>query len=104
MRKAAFCICEYKDLYQLCGNHIADQCLCLRYIDRTIPSLYFLKQKFQISKHLWLFSHDAGSYSFTNKFISRLIENPIMFLCEGALLLAITKMQQKIAKQIVKPP
>ena len=36
------------------GNHIADQCLCFRYIAQ---SLYFLKQKFQAFSHiLWLYS------------------------------------------------
>ena len=39
MGKPAFCICENKDADQLCGNHEADQCLCFRYIDSTIPLL-----------------------------------------------------------------
>ena len=34
-----FCICEKKDADQLRGNHEADQCLCFRYIDSTIPLL-----------------------------------------------------------------
>ena len=36
MRKLGVCICENKDADQLCG---ADQCLCFRYIDSTIPLL-----------------------------------------------------------------
>ena len=36
MRKPAFCICENKDADQL-GNREADQRLCFRYIDSTIP-------------------------------------------------------------------
>ena len=39
MRKPAFCICENKDADQLCGNRTADQRLCFRYTDRTIPLL-----------------------------------------------------------------
>ena len=39
MRKAAFCICENKDEDQLHDNRAADQRLCSRYIDRTIPLL-----------------------------------------------------------------
>ena len=39
MRKPAFCICENKDADQLRGNHEADQRLCFRYLDSTIPLL-----------------------------------------------------------------
>ena len=39
MRKLAFCICENKDADQLLGNSEADQHLCFRYIDGTIPLL-----------------------------------------------------------------
>ena len=39
VRKPAFCICENKDPDQLRGNREADQCLCFRYIDSTIPQL-----------------------------------------------------------------
>ena len=37
MRKLAFCIWENKDADHLRGNCEADQCLCIRYIDSTIP-------------------------------------------------------------------
>ena len=37
--KPAFCICENKDADQLHGNRAADQRLCFRYIDCTIPLL-----------------------------------------------------------------
>ena len=37
MRKPAFCICENKDADQLRGNREADQRLCFRYMDSTIP-------------------------------------------------------------------
>ena len=39
MRKLDFCICENKDADQLRENREADQHLCFRYIDSTIPLL-----------------------------------------------------------------
>ena len=39
MRKPAFCIYENKDADQLRGNREADQRLCFRYTDSTIPLL-----------------------------------------------------------------
>ena len=39
IRKPTFCICENKDADQLRGNREADQRLCFRYIDSTIPLL-----------------------------------------------------------------
>ena len=39
MRKPVFCICENKDADQLRGNREADQRLCFRYSDNTIPLL-----------------------------------------------------------------
>ena len=40
VRKPAFCICENKDADQLRGNREADQRLCFRYTDSTIPLLF----------------------------------------------------------------
>ena len=37
--KTCFCICENKDADQLRGNLKADQRLCFRYTDSTIPLL-----------------------------------------------------------------
>ena len=37
--KTFFCICENKDADQLRGNREADQRLCFRYTDNTIPLL-----------------------------------------------------------------
>ena len=37
--KTVFCICKNKDADQLRGNQEADQRLCFRYIDSTIPLL-----------------------------------------------------------------
>ena len=45
MRKPAFCICENKDADQLRGGREADQRLCFRYMDSTIPLL----SKYEIS-------------------------------------------------------
>ena len=39
MRKPTFCICENKEADQLRGNRKADQRLCFRYLDSTIPLL-----------------------------------------------------------------
>ena len=39
MRKQAYCICDNKDADQLRGNREADQRLCFRYTDSTIPLL-----------------------------------------------------------------
>ena len=39
VRKPDFCICENKGADQLRGNREADQRLCFRYIDSTIPLL-----------------------------------------------------------------
>ena len=36
-KKPAFCICENKEADQLRGNREADQRLCFRYVDSTIP-------------------------------------------------------------------
>ena len=39
MRNPVFCICENIDADQLLSNREADQRLCFRYIDSTIPLL-----------------------------------------------------------------
>ena len=39
VRKPAFCICENKDADQFRSNREADQRLCFRYTDSTIPLL-----------------------------------------------------------------
>ena len=50
MRKTTICICENKGTDQLCSNCEADQCLCFRYMDSTIPLLS--KSKISILYHL----------------------------------------------------
>ena len=66
MRKPDFCICENKDADQLRGNHEADQHLCFRYIDSTIPLLSSLRN----FKPLAIF---CGC---TARFVSDLVGNP----------------------------
>ena len=39
MRKTTICICENKGADQLRGNREADQRLCFRYTDSTMPFL-----------------------------------------------------------------
>ena len=39
VRKLDFCICENKDADQLRGDREADQRLCFRHLDSTIPLL-----------------------------------------------------------------
>ena len=50
MRKPNFCKCENKDTDQLRDNPEADQRLCFRYTDSTIPLLF--KSEIQASSHL----------------------------------------------------
>ena len=64
VRKPAFCICENKDTDQLRGNCEADQHLCFRYTDSTIPLL----PKSEIFKPL--------AISCTVWFVSDLVGNP----------------------------
>ena len=40
MGKPTICICENKDADQLRGNREADQRLCFRYTDSTLPLLF----------------------------------------------------------------
>ena len=61
VRKPDFCICENKDADQLRGNREADQRLCFRYTDSTIPLL----SKSEISSH-----------GCTTRFVSDLVGNP----------------------------
>ena len=66
MRKPAFCICENKDADQLRGNREADQRLCFRYTDSTIPLL-------PIEKNFKLLAILCGC---TARFVSDLVGNP----------------------------
>ena len=66
MRKLGFCICKNKDAGQLRGNHKADQRLCFRYKDSTIPPLL----KYGNFNPLAVF---CGC---TAQFVSDLVRNP----------------------------
>ena len=63
MRKPDFCICKDKDADQLRGYREADQRLCFRYIDSTIPLLPNYKP-------LTIFC------DCTDRFVSDLVRNP----------------------------
>ena len=56
MRKPDFCVCENKDADQLRGNREADQRLCFRYTDSTIPLLPKSEISSLYSHLLWLFN------------------------------------------------
>ena len=56
MKKPAFCICENKDADQLRGNREADQRLCFRYTDSTIPLLSKSEISSLDSYLQWLYS------------------------------------------------
>ena len=66
MRKPAFCICENKDADQLRGAREADQRLCFRYTDSTIPLLHKSENS----------SLYAASVAVQQLFMSDLIGNP----------------------------
>ena len=66
LRKPDFCICENKDADQLRGNREADQRLCFRNTDRTIPLL----PKIRNFKSLAFFNDCPP------RFVSDLVGNP----------------------------
>ena len=68
MGKPTICICENKDADQLRGNREADQRLCFRYKDSTIPLL----SRSKISKSLAIFC------ACTARFVSDLFGNHIV--------------------------
>ena len=75
MRKPGFCISKNKYADQLCGHCAADQFLCFRYIDRTVPLL----PKSEISSLLPFFN------GCTVQFVSDLVGNPKdKFSCDAA--------------------
>ena len=45
MRKPTICICENKDADQIRGDREADQRLCFRFLDSTIPRDLLAKSK-----------------------------------------------------------
>ena len=71
MGKPTICIGENKDADQLRGNREADQRLCFRYSDSTIPLL----SKSQISSLVTVFC-DCTAW-----FVSDLVGNPNCWFC-----------------------
>ena len=65
MRKPAFCICENKDADQLRSNCAADQRLCFRCTDSTIPLL----PKYEISQRGSFDSRHKARYLTTIEFL-----------------------------------
>ena len=66
MRKLDFCQCENKSADQLCSHSIADQRLCFRDTDRTIP----LRPISEISRF-----YIASFCACTDRFMSDLVGN-----------------------------
>ena len=66
MRKKDFCTSKNKEADQLRGNREADQRLCFRFTERTIPLL----SESKISKPLAIFS------DCTARFVADLVGNP----------------------------
>ena len=52
MGKPTICICENKNADQLRGNREADQRLCFRYTDSTIPLLLIGLSHIRVSAHV----------------------------------------------------
>ena len=98
MGKPTICICENKDADQLRGNREADQCLCFRYSDSTIPlllkseipSFYFFSVLVQLvlcrtcsettllvfprsGSNYW-FSHDTAQFFFVLQVLDREVQ------------------------------
>ena len=94
MRKPAFCICENKDADQLRGNSEADQRLCFRYMDTTIPLL----SKSETFKLLVIFC------SRTAWFVSDLVGNPKDRFShnEAQILVIVGKCRMKVQQIDVK--
>ena len=68
MGKPDFRLCENKGADQLCNNCTADQRLCFRYMDSTIPLL--------LLSELGNLKLLAFLYSCTGRFVLDLVENP----------------------------
>ena len=90
MRKPTFCICENKDADQLRGNREADQRLCFRYIDSTIPLL----SKSEIFKPLSIFC------SCTTWFVSDLVGNQNV----GFLMTRLNSFSTHLCIEPLNPP
>ena len=101
MRKPDFCLGENKGADQLRGNREADQRLCFRYSDSTIPTrivqfLFYLNPKFQASSSFLslyrpvcvgpgrkprrpVFSRRGSFYTFCGNRGCGLMKKPVLF-------------------------
>ena len=95
VRKPAFCICKNKDADQLRGNREADQRLCFRYIESTIPLLLkyeiscLLPSSVAVQPHLsgtWSktpedrFSHDEAHMTFVTRKLVLRVSNQVWLI------------------------
>ena len=87
MRKPTICLCENKDADQLRGNREADQRLCFRYTDSTVPLL--LKSKIQNFKPLAIFC------ACTARFVSDLVRNPNCWFSHAQAHLSTSKIMSR---------
>ena len=88
MRKPAFCICENKDADQLRGNRKADQRLCFRYTDSTIPLLPESEISSLSPSSVTVQPGLCGTWSETPKtgFLTRLIcKNQVFSYCDSCI-------------------
>ena len=94
IRKPNFCICENKDADQLRGHREADQRLCFRYIDSTIPLL----AKSEISSIL------PSSVPVQPSLFPTWSENPKVFSQRGSHFLMIWIFSKREVANICNPP
>ena len=110
-RKTDFCICENKDADQLRRNRKADQRLCFRYTDSTIPLLPISKISSLLQASVIAQPGLCGTWSETPKtgFLrTRLISSlapchsiKVQSSYDASLLLTLTSNQKKMALQIL---
>ena len=84
VRQPAFCIYENKDADQLRGNREADQTLCFRYTDSTIPLLLKSEISSLLSSSVTVQPGLCRTWSETPKtgfLTTRLICEPIVYTC-----------------------
>ena len=82
MRNPVFCMCENKDADQLRSNCAADQRLCFRYIESTIPLLHKYENSCLLKSSVVVQPGLCRTWSETPKtgFLTTRLYNPLMFL------------------------
>ena len=106
MGKPTICICENKGADQLRGNREADQRLCFRYSDSTIPPKFQASSSFlclyrsvcggPFPKPYCLFSHEAAHLFGLQE------KTRFVFLCDNAAILEIYRLKDRIFPNIFK--